>query len=61
MTIWAAYSMFEEKEKGSLEKGKVADFVILNDDLMTAPDSILYKLHVQATYSNGVKVYENKK
>ncbi|HNB13567.1 MAG TPA: amidohydrolase family protein, partial [Bacteroidia bacterium] len=61
MTIWAAYSMFEENEKGSLEKGKAADFVIMNDDLMTAPDSVLFKLPVEATYSNGVKVYENKK
>jgi cytosine/adenosine deaminase-related metal-dependent hydrolase len=39
MTIWAAYANFEEKEKGSLEKGKLADFVVLDKDIMTIPVS----------------------
>ncbi len=34
MTIWAAKSNFEEKEKGSLEAGKFADFIILDKDIM---------------------------
>jgi hypothetical protein len=39
MTIWAAYSNFEELEKGSIEVGKFADFVILQDDIMTIPEN----------------------
>jgi predicted amidohydrolase YtcJ len=57
MTIWAAYSNFEEKEKGSLEKGKYADFVILEDDIMTAPEEKLFSVKVLSTYINGEKVY----
>ena len=34
MTIWAAKANFEENEKGSLEEGKFADFVILDADIM---------------------------
>jgi len=37
MTIWAAYSNFEENEKGSIEPGKWADYVILDKDIMTIP------------------------
>lgn len=58
MTIWAAKSHFEEKEKGSLEAGKLADFIILNKDLMTIPESEILTTTVQQTYINGVKVYQ---
>ncbi|MGY3053943.1 putative amidohydrolase YtcJ [Pedobacter sp. UYEF25] len=58
MTIWAAKANFEEKEKGSLEVGKVADFVILNQDLMHVNESMLLKTKVLKTYLNGEKVYE---
>ena len=57
MTIWAAYANFEEKEKGSLEKGKKADFVILDTDLMKANIRSTLKTKVLATYINGEKVY----
>jgi predicted amidohydrolase YtcJ len=60
MTIWAAKANFEETEKGSLEKGKFADFVILDADLMKARESDLLKIRVLKTYLNGEKVYEKK-
>lgn len=60
MTIWAAYSCFEEKEKGSIEAGKYADFVILQDDLLTANPSGLWNIKVLETYVNGEKVFSKE-
>lgn len=57
MTIWAAKGNFEEKEKGSIEKGKFADFVILDRDIMTAAESGLFKTRVLKTFINGENVY----
>ncbi|HEX2607073.1 MAG TPA: amidohydrolase family protein, partial [Flavisolibacter sp.] len=57
MTIWAARSNFEELEKGSLEKGKLADFVILDKDLLTADPRDILHTQVVATYIGGEKVY----
>ncbi|MEO5942150.1 MAG: amidohydrolase [Ferruginibacter sp.] len=58
MTIWAAKAAFEEKEKGSLQEGKAADFIILSNDLMLCPENDILKTDVLATYINGEKVYE---
>ncbi len=58
MTIWAAYSNFEEEEKGSIEAGKYADFVILNQDIMKVKGEEIPKTKAMATYVNGEKVYE---
>ncbi|MDN5285357.1 MAG: amidohydrolase [Mucilaginibacter sp.] len=60
ITIWAAKANFEEKEKGSIEPGKYADFVILDKDIMKANGSDLPKIKVIKTYINGVKVYDKK-
>jgi predicted amidohydrolase YtcJ len=60
MTIWAAKSNFEETEKGSLEKGKFADFVILDTDLMTANAAEVLGASVISTYIGGEKVYSKK-
>ncbi len=57
MTIWAAKASFEEKQKGSLEKGKMADFIILDTDLMSCEAADILKTKVLATYINGEKVY----
>ena len=58
MTIWNAYANFEEQEKGSIEVGKFADFVILNQDIMKVKDNDIPKTKVISTYINGEKVYE---
>lgn len=60
MTIWAAKSNFEEKEKGSLEKGKFADFVILDADIMKETADKLLDIKVLKTFVAGEKVYERK-
>jgi len=60
MTIWAAKANFEEKEKGSIEPGKYADLVILDQDLMKVKGNELPKTKVLKTYINGEKVYEKK-
>jgi predicted amidohydrolase YtcJ len=57
MTIWAAKSAFEENEKGSLEPGKAADFIILDTDLMKCSVNDILKTKVAATFINGEKVF----
>jgi predicted amidohydrolase YtcJ len=56
MTIWAAYSNFEEKEKGSLEVGKWADFVMFDQDLMKVEEHKIVKMKPTSTYLKGKKV-----
>ena len=56
MTIWAAYSNFEENEKGSIEVGKKADFVILSDDIMTVPFGDIPNLKAEQVFVGGEKV-----
>ncbi|WP_064196348.1 MULTISPECIES: amidohydrolase [Emticicia] len=57
MTIWSAYANFEEKERGSIEAGKMADFVILEDDIMLAPKEKLRNVKVLNTFVGGEKVF----
>ncbi|WP_313191632.1 amidohydrolase [Sphingobacterium sp.] len=57
MTIWAAYSCFQEKKRGSIEKGKDADFVILEDDIMTAPNEKLRDVKTLRTVIAGQTEY----
>ena len=60
MTIWGAYANFEEKEKGSIEVGKVADFVILDRDILRAKPTRILKARVVATLMNVEIVYSNR-
>lgn len=56
MTIWAAHSNFEEDEKGSIEAGKFADFVILDKDIMTIPVADIPKVTAEQVFLNGEQV-----
>ncbi|MGN6166303.1 MAG: amidohydrolase [Flavisolibacter sp.] len=60
MTIWAAKANFEETEKGSLEKGKLADFIILDKDIMKIAAKEVLNTSVLATYLGGDRVYKKK-
>ncbi len=56
MTIWAAYANFEENEKGSIEKGKFADFIILDENIMEVSIEKVPQIKVLTTFVNGEKV-----
>lgn len=56
-TLAGAYAAFEEKRKGSLEPGKLADFVMLDTDIMTAPPASVLKTRVIMTVLGGEVVY----
>ena len=57
MTLWGAYQHFEEKTKGSLEPGKLADMVVLSDNPLTIDPMKLNTIQVMATIKEGKTVY----
>jgi predicted amidohydrolase YtcJ len=61
MTIWAAISNFEDHRKGSLEEGKLADFIVLQKDLLEVSPSELTGELVQSTYVGGLEVFRRKR
>jgi predicted amidohydrolase YtcJ len=57
-TLWPAYAAFEEKLRGSIEVGKLADLTILSADIMTIPAPEILKARCLMTVINGEIVYE---
>jgi len=60
LTIWGAMAAFEEDLKGSLAPGKLADLVVLDRDLMTAPENELFQIKVLLTMVGGKIVHQNE-
>jgi predicted amidohydrolase YtcJ len=59
-TIWAAYAGFEEKVKGSIEVGKLADLVVLSGDPLTVPEEKLTELHADIVVLDGKVAYRKE-
>jgi predicted amidohydrolase YtcJ len=60
MTLWAAMANFEEDEKGTIEVGKYADFVILDRDIISIPAAEILSTQVEYTVLNGEVVYSRR-
>jgi predicted amidohydrolase YtcJ len=57
-TIWPAYAAFEEKDKGSIEPGKLADFTVLSQDIMKIPEPEILKTRAVMTVIGGETVFD---
>jgi predicted amidohydrolase YtcJ len=60
MTLWPAYAAFMEQESGSLTIGKYADFVVLDQDIMTVGADDILKTNVVMTVLGGRVVYQRR-
>lgn len=60
-TINGAYASFEENIKGSIEVGKLADFAVLSEDIMSYPPERVMDIKVDLTMIDGEIVYEREK
>jgi len=60
MTIFGAYANFEEEEKGSIELGKDADFIILDNDIIRSSEARIPNTNVVATFINGELVFNRR-
>lgn len=56
-TIWPAFAAFEEARRGTIEVGKLADFTVLNQDIMLVPELDILKTKALMTVVNGVVAY----
>ena len=58
LTRWPAYAAFQEKEKGSIEAGKLADLTILSEDIMKIPKPEILRTRCLMTVIGGEIVYD---
>ena len=57
-TLWSAYAAFQEKDKGSIEVGKLADLTLLSNDIMKIPEAEILKTHCVMTVIGSEIAYE---
>jgi predicted amidohydrolase YtcJ len=60
MTLEAAYGSFSEREKGSIEVGKLADLVVLSQDILAVPEAALMSTEVLYTILDGQVLHEKR-
>lgn len=60
MTLWAAYANFSEDQRGSIQPGKDADFILLDQNPLTCPVEELSEIKVLKTFIDGEQVYESE-
>src|SRR5207244_13522564 len=58
-TTWPAYAAFEEKVKGTIEVGKLADLTVLSQDIMKIPEPEVLKTHAVMTMVGGEIIFSN--
>ena len=57
-TLWPAYAAFEEKDKGKIDIGMLADFTVLSADIMKIADAEILKTRGEMTVIGGEIVYQ---
>lgn len=60
ITVYAAYQYFEEKEKGTIEKGKKADFVVLSENPLETEPENLASVQVLMTIKENEVIYKTE-
>lgn len=59
-TIWPAYAAFEEKDKGSIAVGKLADFTVLSQDIMKIPEPEILNIRAEITIVGGEIIFADR-
>ena len=57
-TLGSAYAEFQEMRKGSITPGKLADMVLLSDDIFSIPPAAIRDVKVEATWTGGRQVFD---